>query len=569
MRTFRGTAFAVMALTLAIVVTGCGAGGRNGGTLTVLSQGDVDSMDPGYQYSLFDYMAVDQPAQRALYGWKPADRKPSPDLAASMPELSRGGTTITIKLRGGVRFSPPVDREVTSSDVKYAIERTFLPQVANGYSAVYFGEINGSKAYADGKAKQISGLKTPDAHTLVIETAKPVGVLTTANALALPGSVPVPKEYAQKFDRGKTSTYGEHAVFTGPYMVPSDRSGKLTGWTPNKRLELVRNPNWRRSTDYRPAHLKRIVFIAGSDLSVAARRILSGKGLINGDFLAPPVAELKLALERYGSQVEITPGDSFRSVALNTKIKPFDNPDVRRAVAAVLDRNALIATRGGPKVGEVAAHFIPPFMPGHEAAGGARAAYDFMSNPNGSLALARRYMRKAGYPSGRYSGPPLLMVGDDAPPANDTGEEIQSQLQQLGFKLNYRQVPHEVSNSKFCEVPKQNVAICPNWAWGKDFYDSQSLIDPLFNGKNIVQSGNTNLPQLNDPKLNAAMDRAEAIPDAPTRARAWGELDRKITGLAVQIPWIWDNNVNLRSKDVNGVVSKFTGTWDVSFTSIK
>ena len=65
------------------------------------------------------------------------------------------------------------------------------------------------------------------------------------------------------------------------------------------------------------------------------------------------------------------------------------------------------------------------------------------------------------------------------------------------------------------------------------------------------------------------MDHAEQVPDAPTRAKAWGQLDDEITGLAVEIPWIWDNNVNLRSSDVKGVLNTFNGTWDVAFTSIR
>ena len=233
------------------------------------------------------------------------------------------------------------------------------------------------------------------------------------------------------------------------------------------------------------------------------------------------------------------------------------------------DRNALVATRGGSRIGPVATHYIPPFLPGFQEAGGSKSPYDFMSQPNGNLALAKRYMRKAGYASGRYNGPSLLMVGDDSAPAKNTGEAVQSQLQQLGFKLNYQQVPHEVANSKFCGVPKQKVAICPNWAWGKDFYDSQSMIDPTFNGKNIVPSNNSNLSELNDPKLNAAMDRAERIPDPAGRAKAWGAIDKAVTGLAVQVPWIWDNDVNLRSKNVKAVTNLFNGTWDVAFTSIK
>ncbi|MBV9213713.1 MAG: hypothetical protein JOZ25_08725 [Actinobacteria bacterium] len=560
---------AILLPALALVAAGCGSSAKKGGALTVLSQGDIQSLDPGVEYSQYDYMAVAMPTQRALYGWRPGDRKPSPDLAAAMPQLSNGGKTITIKLKSGVRFSPPVNREATSKDVKYAIERTFLPSVGNGYAPVYFGDIKGAVAFQNGKAKHISGIKAPDPHTLVIKTKKPVGVLTTANALTLPGSAPVPRGYAKKFDRGSTSTYAQHVVTTGPYMIPNDRAGNVTGWVPSKRLVLVRNPNWRKGTDDRPAYLDRIVFLAGNDLSVATRRILTGTSLVNGDFAAPPVADFKLALERYGSQVSITPGDSFRAVTLNTKVKPFDNVNVRKAVAAILDRNALIATRGGPRIGQVATHYISPYMPGYQVAGGLKSPYDFMSNANGSLALAKSYMRKAGYASGTYNGPPVLMVGDNASPAKDTGEAIQSELQQLGFKLNYQQVPHEVANSKFCQVPKQNVAICPNWGWAKDFYDSQSLIDPLFNGKNITQTLNNNLPQLDDPQLNGAMDRAEQIPDAASRAKAWGELDRTITGLAVEIPWIWDNNVNERSKNVNGMVNAFDGTWDVSYTSIK
>ena len=45
-----------------------------------------------------------------------------------------------------------------------------------------------------------------------------------------------------------------------------------------------------------------------------------------------------------------------------------------------------------------------------------------MANPNGNLGLAKSYMKKAGYANGKYNGPPVLMVGDNAPPAKDTGE---------------------------------------------------------------------------------------------------------------------------------------------------
>ena len=352
-------------------------------------------------------------------------------------------------------------------------------------------------------------------------------------------------------------------------MIPNDKSGKVTGYQSGKKLTLVRNPNWDKSKDYRPAYVDRIEFLGGNDLTVGSRKILQGDSLVSGDFAAPPVPVFKEALTRYKDQVKLTPGDSFRLIALNTTVKPLDNENVRKAIAAVIDKNALILTRGGPKIGEPATHFLPPFMPGFQEAGGRATTFDFMKNPNGDLALAQQYMKKGGFPSGKYTGPALLMVGDNAAPAKNTGEAVQSQLQKLGFKLTYRQVPHEVVNSKFCGIPKQKVAICPNFAWGKDFYDSQSMLDPVFNGKNITPSANVNQSNLNDPKLNAAMDKAELIPDAAARAAAWGAIDKQVTATAAAVPWIWDNQANLRSKNVKGVTSNNNTAWDLTFTSIK
>lgn len=564
----------MLALGAVVAVAGCGGDddddAKKGGTITVMAADDVVSIDPGAMYYQYDYMVVGQPAHRALYGWKAGETKPVPDLAASMPQVADGGRTVTIKLRKGVKFSPPVDREATSEDVKYAIERTFLPAVGNAYSAVYFGELVGNEEFTEGKAKEIEGIETPDPQTVVLKFNNPVGVVTTANALTLPGSAPVPKDYAAKYDKGETSTYGEHVVSTGPYMVKNDGKGNITGFEPGKRLELVRNPNWDAKTDYRPAYVDKIVSSAGNDTNVASRRILSGKGMVSGDFAAPPTPVLKQALETRKDQLDIVPSQGNRFISLNTTVKPFDDVNVRRAVAAVIDREQLRLTRGGPTLGEIANHFIPPGIPGFEEAGGVEGTgADFMSNPKGDLQLAQEYMRKAGFENGRYEGPPVLMVGDDDAPNDDTAEAVQSQLQKLGFELNFRLVPRNTMFSKFCGVPESNTAICPNLGWGKDFYDAQSMIDPVFNGKNIIEANNTNYSELNDPALNKAMDAANNITDPGARAKAWGELDRKITDQAVVIPWLWDNQVNIKSSDVKGVINQFNSAYDLNFTSIE
>jgi peptide/nickel transport system substrate-binding protein len=564
----------MLALGAVLALAGCGGDdddeAKKGGTLTVMAADDVVSLDPGAMYYQYDYMVLSQPGHRGLYGFKAGETKPVPDLATSMPQVSDGGKTVTIKLRKGVKFSPPVNREATSADVKYAIERLFLPAVANAYAAVYFGELVGSKEFTEEKADEVKGIETPDPQTLVLKFNKPVGVVTTANALALPGTAPVPKDYAAKYDKGEASTYGEHVVFTGPYMVKNDGKGNITGFEPGKRLELVRNPNWDAKTDYRPAYVDRIVSSAGNDTTVASRRILSGKGMISGDFAAPPTPVLKSALGNRKDQLDIVPSQGNRFISLNTTVKPFDDVNVRKAVAAVIDREQLRLTRGGPTLGEIANHFIPPGIPGFEEAGGVEGTgADFMANPKGDLQLAQEYMRKAGYENGRYDGAPVLMVGDDDAPNDDTAEAVQSQLEKLGFEVNLRLVPRNTMLTKFCGTPESNTAICPNLGWGKDFYDAQSMIDPVFNGKNIIPANNTNTSELNDPELNKQMDAASGIVDAAARAKAWGELDRAITEQAAVIPWLWDNQVNLRSSDVKGVVNEYNSAYDLNFTSIE
>ena len=104
---------------------------------------------------------------RPLYTYKPDDAEnPSPDLAEADPEISEDNKTITVKLKKGVKFSPPVNREVTSEDVKYAIERAFTTTVPNGYASAYFGEIEGAEGRVKPGSEAVLGhrdARRPDA----------------------------------------------------------------------------------------------------------------------------------------------------------------------------------------------------------------------------------------------------------------------------------------------------------------------------------------------------------------------------------------------------------------------
>ena len=583
---YRFSGAMALMLCAALVATGCGGDGKKGangdapdvtdttgkrgGHLDVLSIDDVTSLDPGYWYYAYDYQAIQHPTQRTLYGWPPNETEPQPDLATALPQTTAGGKTVTIKIKPNIKYSAPLqDRTVKTADVKYAIERSFLASVQNQYSAVYYNQIVGASSYKSGKATEVTGIETPDDTTLVFKLKQPVGVISNGQALSLPATVPVPKDYAEKYDKGDVSTYGKHQVFTGPYMIRNDGKGNVTGYKAGRRLDLVRNPSWDAKTDYRPAYLDTISFLGGNDIDVASRRVLSGKSLISGDYAAPPVNVLRSALATRRSQVAIVRSQGMRYVALNTTVKPFDNVNVRRAVAAVIDRNALRLTRGGPTLGPIATHYLPPGMPGFAEGGGDKGTFPFMTKPSGDLKLAQQYMRKAGYASGKYSGPELLMAGDNQVPASKTGEAVQSQLAKLGFKFNYRQVSRPTTFAKFCGAPKAKVAVCPNGAWGKDFYDAQSLLDPVFNGKNIVPVATPNWSNIDDPELNAALDIATTETDPEERAKLYGEIDRTVTGAAYVVPWLWDNQINLASANVKGPVNKFNSAWDIAYMSLK
>ncbi|MGI8731195.1 MAG: ABC transporter substrate-binding protein [Solirubrobacteraceae bacterium] len=579
--TMRALLFLICAVLLA---SGCGddgddankppdvadTSGERGGDLTVLSAGDVFDLDPGSSYYVYEYQAIHHPTQRALYGWKPNDTTPSPDLAADMPETSQDGRTVTIKLKPSIRYSPPLQQQtVSSDDVKYALQRTFSDSVPNAYANIYFGAIEGVSAFASGDATEISGIRTPDDTTLVLKLSKPVGVISNGQALSLPASVPVPEDYARKYDARPTSTYGRHQVFTGPYMIKNDGKGTITGYRPGRRLELVRNPSWDGETDFRPAYLDTITFRAGNDIGAASSRILAGKKLASGDFASPPVDILRSALSTRRDQVAITPGHSTRFVALNTAVKPFDRVNVRRAVAAAIDRTALRATRGIAALGELATHFLPPGIPGYELAGGADGRFDFMSSPTADLKLARRYLRKAGYAGGRYSGPPLLMVGESERPASATAAAVRDQLEKLGFEFTFRRLPASKVDADLCGAAKAKVAVCPNGSWSMDFFDGQSLLDPVFNGDTITPRSSVNIAQVDDPELSAGLDIASEETDPEERAERYAEIDRTVSSRAYVVPWFWDNAINIASADVKGVVSRFTSAWDMSYTSLR
>ncbi|MFN2539252.1 MAG: ABC transporter substrate-binding protein [Mycobacteriales bacterium] len=542
-----------------------------GGEVVFQVTAGPDWIDPGLTYYTYGFV-LSYAVNRPLYSYGPDESlSPLPDLAEGAPVVSADGQTVTVRIKPGIRYSPPVSREATSYDVKYAIERAFSEHVPSEYVFSYFGDLVGAPS-APGAIVDIPGIATPDAHTIVFRLRRPTAP-TLVGALVLPVTVPVPEEYAQPFDAELPSTYDEHVAFTGPYMIRNDAGGNLVGLADD--IEVVRNPNWDPTTDYRPAYVDAIRFRWGDDLRQIAQETLDGSHLLCCDASMPPGVEE--ALSTRPTQVGSEPGHGTRWVALNTTIKPLTNLNVRKALAAVMDRAALRDARGGPVAGELAEHFIAAGVHGFEESGGlAGFGNDYLQAPEGNPSLAREYLlraREEGLPisaDGKYKGPEtLLIVGQDGDPGRAVSRLVARQVKKLGFKVDLRLVPPDEMYQRWCGVPAAKVAICPSVGWFMDFPDPQSLLEPTFSGGAIRPTHNVNWSLLDVPRINAAIEAAAILPPGSDRYRAWAEVNRMIVEQAPGIPYLWDTSYAFSSADVAGVMNPYYSTWDLSFTSIR
>jgi peptide/nickel transport system substrate-binding protein len=555
---------AVLAITGSVLSRVHEIEGAHGGTLTVVSLEGAPDLDPARINDVYGTM-IARAVDRTPYTFR-ADRNGElePDLAEGTPEISDDSRQVTITIRSGVHFSAPVDREVTARDVAYGIARGFLPGVDSPAAHLYFGDVQGVAAVAAGRATLPSGLRTPDDNTLQIHLAAPTGRLV-AGALTLPLAAPVPPEYARRFDRLAHSTYDRHQVFTGPYRIAAGPGGLLPP-ADAAQLILQRNPSWDAGEDFRPAFADRIVLEQHAPGPAAlAQRVLGGRAAVSSS--APRRSDLDRALRTRRAQVALPPAGEITFIALNTRMAPFRNADVRRAVSAALDQDAVRAALGGVAVGFRPTHWIPPGVPGFAEAGGrAGPDADFLAYGRGNLALARRYLRRAGYAAGRITGLPALdLVARRDAAGTAFAAATRRALAALGLRSRVRFLALGPFAAACARAP--GVAACLGYRWQRDLNDAASVLPPLFGAEGL--HAGTNVSRLADPTLERLMAKAASTTGAADRAHRWADVDRRVTDLAPGVPIVWNRDPNLRSADVKGVLDPDLAAWSLSFTSLR
>ncbi len=303
--------------------------------------------------------------------------QPRPDLADGMPEVSTDGLTWTFHLRRGIHYAPPLQSvEITAGDFVRALQREARlgTPAAGGYSDLY-SVIEGFDAYAQKEAGSISGLQTPDDHTLRVQLAQPASDL--GYRLAMPAAAPIPPDPADpeaEFGAadGHDTDYGRFLVASGPYMIegaehldpsaPPAEQEPVSGFVPAQSLTLVRNPSWSRSTDdLREAYADRIQITIGGTPDQAASKIERGKADLVFYFGPPALAFSAEVLRRFQDnpdlgRIMVNPRDFVRALVMNVAEPPFDDIHVRKAVNLAVDKRRMVELAGGLTAGRPAGH---------------------------------------------------------------------------------------------------------------------------------------------------------------------------------------------------------------------
>ena len=526
-----------------------------GGTLRLASIQGPDYMDPAAAYTVTFFSYVGRGVFRKLVDHAPGPdfAKQSqlvPDLAEDLGQPNTDYTEWTYKLKDGVKFGPALGgekvpgvtgEEITSPDIKYAIERLFLPSVGAGYG-FYYEPIEGAIEFQEGRADDITGIETPDDKTIVFKLTKPIGDWDYRMSMA--ATTPAPEKYVSQFDGKKISDYDNHVVSSGPYYVDT--------YSPSEEIRLLRNREWDPDTDdIREAFVDGVDWRMGFDNADCVDKVLSNDydNAVDCEPKGPQLKEIitdpELKDRFFNFPIACT-----NYMFMNTTVEPFDDPKVREAMNYAVDRANQLKLLGGSSTGDVATSILPPGMIGHLPT----TEYNPFESPgmSGDIQKAKALLAEAGLADGYHEK--LLLVGDAEPEGRKQIESLRSDLEAIGFdNLEIRNPNFPDNYTQYYGVPRTNTAM-GFAAWCKDYPSPVTFLEPLLYGPNIIQQGNGNYAEIDDPELNKAIEDSVAIPlDSEEAVGSWESANKLATEKAPWVPLRWYLDRELGGTDlVNG-----------------
>ena len=493
---------------------GGGGGGeaRSGGSITVSETSQPDFLDPALSYTVNGWEPLSIAYSR-LIEYKRADGPEGsqlvPGLAEELPTVSEDGLTYEMTLRDGLKYSD--GSPVKASDFEHAIKRVL--NLESGGSAFYL-VIEGAQDYIDaGKPEgDISGIETNDqTGEITINLTEPDG--SFSNVLAMPFASLVPGD----------------TPFRNLTESPPPGVGQyhITESVPNRQFVLEKNPNYPDlGPDLPPGKVDKITAKIIKSAQRQTQDVISGELDYMQD---PPPADLKPEVKaEYSDRYEEITTASTYYMFMNTRVPPFNKPEIREAVNWGLDKPALARLFAG----EVSpgCSFLPPNMPGYDEALDVEECPWGNPNEPPDLEKARQMIEDAG-----EAGTKVTVYGNNDDPTDKVTEAYADQLNKMGFDAEPKILDGGVYFQTVGAAKTRAQTGFTNWF--QDFPHPKNFMF-LVDGKSIQPTNNQNFGNVDDPEITQGIAELNQEPEITDEvAEQWKELNRKLVERAWVVPY--------------------------------
>jgi oligopeptide transport system substrate-binding protein len=451
-----------------------------------------------------------------LLGEDPVDGHPVPGVAERWT-VSPDGLTYTFHLRAGARWSN--GEPVTAQDFANSIRRVLTARLGADNAAMLFVLANAAEYYA-GTVTDFArvGVRVADARTLELTLAHPAPYLPTllTHPVWYPVYLPALEQAGGADRRDSNWTQPGQLVGNGPFVLKAWRRGEI--------IITDKSPTY---WDAAAVRLNSIHFHPAADVDGEERAFRAGQLHLTE---ALPVSKVDSYRREPRGVLRISPFLDTYFYRLNTTRPGLDNPLVRRALAAAIDRWAIVekVTRGGQ---QPARSFTPPGMGGYVPPD--LLGYD----PD----LARRLLAEAGHPGG--SGlPPLVILINSSANHRIIAEVVQQMWRVLGLQV---EIDNMEQSSLFARRRTLDYSVLRS-EWAADFADPKSFLDVFRGGSNNNHTG------WNSAAYDRLLAAADHAADPADRHGLLQQAEALLLGEMPVIPLYYFTNVRLVHPAVRG-----------------
>lgn len=505
---------------------------RRGGTLRRASFADIRTLDPAVNADAL----AEEPIVAMFSGLVTFDPEGHvvPDLARRF-EAVDGGRVYRFFLREGVRFHD--GEELTADDVRRSIERALHPTTPDPFASL-FDTIEGFADFTDKKTEHLQGVVVEGKYVISIHLRE-----ADARFLAM-----FARDTLRPVCRSAGERYsdGWEPCGAGPYKLARG------GWDRGRTLTLVRHEGY-----FRPElpYIDSLVLSFGMNRTTEVYKFEDGDLDTTHDLNEADIQRFRHD-PRWSAFIRPQPDRTLEGEVLNTEMPPFDNVEVRRAVASAINRDELRLYK--PASFAVGSQVLPPAVPGYDPRfEGQRYDYD--------AALA--HMAKAGFPydprthEGGYPGViPYYATREGS--TEYTFQILQQQLARIGLRLE----GHVVNWATFLSLAgRRKTVAMSSPGWSMDYPDPADFFE-LFSSDAINDEQSSNYAFYSNKELDALLVSARHEQDPAARQALYARANRIVCDDA---PWAF--TVTLRFFDawqpyVRGFAPHAVWTFDTSGT---